>query len=550
METRRLDKTISGYNNLSKKNLTWTIIGLQVTLLLAALDQTIVSTAMPRIIADLNGFERYAWVTTAYLLTSTATLPVIGRLADMHSRKWILLIAAAGFVASSALCGMAGYFPPFLGDGMLQLIIFRGLQGIAGGAIMSLIFTVLADLFPPAERGKYQGLFSAVFALASVIGPAIGGWLTDSLSWRWVFYVNLPVGIIALAVLYFAFPDIKKNHIRKHSLDAGGVIAFVGWVSSLLLALTWAPMHGLSSPLVICSIVATVLFFAFFVHSESRSEEPMIPLEILKNPIILISSISLMVISLGMFGAILFVPLYFQGVLGTSAIKSGSLLTPMMLMITAGSAASGQICSRMKHYKWVALSGLTLMTIGMFFLSHLSITTDQSHIVFNTLIVGLGLGLVMPFYTLVSQNAVAQDRIGIATAVTQFFRSIGGTLGAAIFNSILMLRYHEYFKSHMPADVPLQAQKAFENPLKLEHIHEQLNSALGNTTHAVQLHDTLLNILKQSLVHAVDTIFLVATCIMFCCLIINLFLEERPLRRGPRPVQPSPADPEVVVPRN
>lgn len=536
----------ASFANLPRKNLIWTIIGLQVTMLLAALDQTIVATAMPRIIGDLNGFERYAWVTTAYLLTSTATLPIIGRLADMHGRKAMLLYAAVGFVVASVLCGMAGTLPPLFGDGMFQLIVFRGLQGIAGGAILSMVFTVLADLFPPSERGKYQGLFAAVFAVASVLGPALGGWITDNLSWRWVFYVNLPVGLVSLAVLYFSFPNIKPT-VKVHNLDLGGVAAFMGWVTSLLLTLTWAPLEGLASTKVVCSIIATIVFFGLFVLSESKSVEPIIPISLLKDKVIAISCASLTLISICMFGAILFLPLYFQSVLGMSATQSGSLLTPMMLMMTVGSITSGQLISRMAHYKWVSLTGLTLVSIAMFLMSRMTTGTHQNEMIAYTLVFGGGLGLVMPFYTLISQNAVPHNMVGIATAMTQFFRSIGGTIGAAVFNAVLLIRYHEFFDKHSSGELPKQVLTVLANPLKLEHMKLELEKALVSLPNAANVQALLLENVKHALVYSLDAIFLVASILAAICLLVNLLLEERPLRREHHPPAAAPADAEVIL---
>lgn len=527
------------YSGLSKKQVWWTIGGLQITLLLAALDQTIVSTAMPKIIAELNGFERYAWVTTAYLLSSTATLPIIGRLSDMYGRKWLLLFGAVLFVAASALCGMAGNLP-IPGDGMTQLIICRGLQGIGGGAIMSLVFTVLGDLFPPSERGKYQGLFSAVWALASVLGPVVGGGLTDHFSWRWVFYVNLPIGAIATAVLYFAFPTLRPHH-HKHALDVLGVVTLIGWVVPLLLALTWAPMQGITAPNVLFCTALTAIFFAVFLFAELRLAEPIVPLSLFKNSVIAVSCLSLLMVGLGMFGAILFVPLYFQAVQGETASKSGYLMIPMMLSITIFSIISGQLIARTNRYKIIALTGLATISIGFYLLSHLTATTPLLRTMSILLIIGSGLGLMMPIYTITAQNAVPQRMIGVATGVTQFFRSIGGTLGAALFNSILILQYQSYLHSHLLQNTPAGIQPLLENPLKLSQAGKTLTELAATTNNA------LIQTVKQALVFAMDHIFLVASIVMLTCFVLNFFLKELPLRKHPENVKAAPGDAEIVI---
>lgn len=526
------------YSGLSRSQVIWTIIGLQVTLLLAALDQTIVSTAMPKIIAELNGFERYAWVTTAYLLTSTATLPIFGRLSDMYGRKWLLLFGAILFVVASALCGLAGKLPLLPGDGMTQLIICRGLQGIAGGAIMSLVFTVLGDLFPPSERGKYQGLFSAVWALASVLGPVIGGWLTDSLSWRWIFYVNLPVGAVAIAVLYFAFPALRPHH-NKHAIDLLGLVTLIGWVVPLLLALTWAPLEGFSSARVLVSLAIAIAFFAFFVLAELRTVEPLVPFSLFQNPVIAVCCVSLLLVGIAMFGAILFVPLYFQAVLGATASGSGYMMIPMMLMITLGSILSGQLISRTGKYKWVALTGLFILGCGNLLLATISTDTPPLVAMLNMVVIGSGLGLLMPVYTLAGQNAVSQRMIGVATGVTQFFRSIGGTLGAAVFNSVLLMHYSEYLHTHLPKEISPATTALLENPLRLSG--EAGIAALPSGSAEV------VGVVKHALVYALDGIFVVAAIVMGVCFVINWWLKEIPLRKHPENVAAAPADPEIVV---
>src|SRR4051794_22300883 len=279
------------FQTLSRRQLVGTIIGLQLTLLLAALDNTIVGTAMPKIIGQLNGFERYAWVTTTYLLTSTIAVPIIGKLSDLYGRKWFLLGGAILFVAASALCGAAGALPLPL-DGMNQLILFRGIQGLGGGLIAGIVFTVIGDIFPPAERGKIQGVFSAVFGLASVFGPALGGWITDNFSWRWVFYVNLPVGIIAVAALFFFFPYFEPEGTRR-VIDWGGVATLIACLVPLLLALTWVSEYGWGSARVLGLLAVAVVMLGAFLFFESRAAEPILSLSLFKNRTFSTSAVAL-----------------------------------------------------------------------------------------------------------------------------------------------------------------------------------------------------------------------------------------------------------------
>jgi EmrB/QacA subfamily drug resistance transporter len=493
-----VDSSPSGFHELPKKQLIGTIIGLQLTLLLAALDQTIVSTAMPKIIEHLSGFDRYAWVTTAYMLTSTAAVPIFGKLSDMYGRKWILLGGAIFFVLTSALCGMAGEFPRWFGDGMTQLIIFRGLQGIGGGVIFAMVFTVIGDIFPPAERGKYQGLFSAVFAFASVLGPTLGGWITDSLSWRWVFYVNMPVGALAIAALYFAFPYFRPDGPR-HAIDYGGVISLLGFLTPLLLALTWVVKEGWTSPSVVLMLAFSAVMFCLFIAFEARANEPLVPLALFKNSIVSLSSISLVLSGIAMFGAIIFIPLFMQSVMSLSATVSGSLLTPMMLMMAVGSITSGQLVSRIGHYKRIALVGLGLMTVGMWLLSGMQESTTQLQAVGYMMTVGIGLGLTMPIYTLIVQNVAPWHMIGAATAATQFFRSIGGTLGVAIFGTVMLSNFNAYLAQH---------------------------------PHAI----------KPALVYSLDSIFLIGAILTAVTFILNVFLKEVPLRKTHGPTMAPPVE--------
>jgi EmrB/QacA subfamily drug resistance transporter len=541
----------SGFHALDRRQLIGTIIGLQLTLLLSALDQTIVGTAMPKIIANLNGFERYTWVTTAYLLTSTIAVPIFGKLSDIYGRKWFYLGGAALFVGASALCGAAGDLPLPL-DGMNQLILFRGLQGLAGGIISGLTFTVIGDIFPPAERGKYQGLFTAVWGLASVFGPTLGGWITDNLNWRWVFYVNVPVGAVALTVLWIAFPYFKPEGVRR-VVDYAGVAALIACLVPLLLALTWAgeAQYSWTAPRVIGGLLFAATMLGAFIFIETRALEPVLPLSLFKNSIISVSSISLFMTGMGMFGAILFIPLFMQGVIGISATQSGSLLTPMMLALMAGSIISGQLVSWLGRYKLLAFAGLALMFGGLVLLGGMGADTSRGIVVRNMLFVGVGLGLTMPIYTLIVQNAVDPRQMGIATASAQFFRLIGGTVGTAIFGSFMLNRYTNYFNNHVPAGVPQQTLPAFMNPLGLIQVLPQLREQFGKLPGGEQLLNGLLVITRDALVSALDVVFLVGAVLIAVSFVSNFFLKEVPLRKrnAPATAQPAaqPADQPAVA---
>ncbi len=518
------------FQSLSKRQLIGTIIGLQLTLLLAALDNTIVGTAMPSIISQLNGFERYAWVTTAYLLTSTIAVPIFGKLSDLYGRKWIYLGGAVFFVITSALCGAAGQIPLPL-DGMNQLILFRGLQGLAAGIVMGLTFTIVGDIFPPADRGKYQGLFAGVWGLASVFGPTLGGWITDTASWRWVFFVNLPVGAAAVAVLFVAFPDIRPQGVRR-AIDWAGTATLVACLVPLLVALEWVTAYGWAAPRVVGLLAFAAVMLVAFLFAELRAEEPIMPLSLFKNRAVAVSSLTLTLMGMGMFGAILYIPLFMQSVIGVSATRSGTLLTPLMLMMTAGSILSGQLVSRLGRYKILAFVGLGIMTAGMLLMSGMGADTTQGIAIRNMVVLGIGLGLVMPLYTLVVQNAVPQQMIGVATASTQFFRSIGSTLGTAIFGSIMLGRYRSEFDAGIPQGVPGPLLELFHNPLQLGQIGPRLREGFAQIPNGPVLLQTLRDNVRDSLVAAIGSVFLLATVVVAVGLIANIFLPEIPLRKG------------------
>jgi EmrB/QacA subfamily drug resistance transporter len=524
----------ASFQALPRRDLILTVLGLMLGLLLAALDQTIVGTAMPRIVSELHGFEHYAWVTTAYLLTSTAVVPISGKLSDMYGRKVFLLGSAAGFVFASALCGLA--------QDMTQLIVFRGLQGLAGGVLTSIVFTVVSQIFPPAERGRIQGVFSGIFGLSSIVGPLLGGYLTDNLTWRWVFYVNLPVGMVALTVLWFSFPNIRPV-MRERRIDFLGAATLVAGVVPVLLALSWGGNeYPWTSPVIIGLFVVGVVMLVAFGLVESRASEPIIPLSLFRNRIVSVSVIALTLMAMGMFGTILFIPLFIQGVIGTTATQSGTVLMPMMIVMIVSSIVGGQIISRTGRYKMIGVFGMCLMTVGLFLLSGMGPETDYLTVVRNMMIVGLGMGPTMPVFTLAAQNAVKMSQLGVVTALTQFSRSIGSTLGVAIFGSLLTNRFAPSFQAALPPEVKavlgperlaqFQNPQALLNPQAAQAMRDQL-LALG--PQGAQLFDALFTAIKLALVTGLHDVFLLGSILGAIGLVTVLFLQELPLRKSYAP---------------
>ena len=519
----------SGIVRLTRPQLVGTMTGLVLAMFLAALDQTIVGTAEPRIIASLSGFNRYPWVATAYMLTSTMIVPIIAKLSDLWGRKWFFLWGSAVFVATSALCGASGNLN-FTGlDGMNQLILFRGLQGIGAGAIMGLIFTIVGDIFSPAERGRYQGFFSGVWGLAAIFGPTLGGWLTDHISWRATFYVNLPVGIIAIAAIYFEFPDIRPQAIRR-VLDWAGVFTMLACIGPLLLAFTWVTEYGWGSGRVESLLAIAVAMLIAFLYSESKAVEPLIPLTLFKDPVIRVCSICIFVLGMGMFGVIIYLPLFMQGVLGVSATQSGTLMTPMMLGAVTGSFLGGQLTYRMRSYKTPGVLGSILVTGGMAIFAVMGASTPRLQVVFGMILAGLGMGLLQPVYTVAVQNVAPRAQMGAATASTIFFRAIGSTLGVSLFGSVLLTSYHGQFRRTLPAGVPPEGLKFFDNPLLLVQVRPQLDAMFNQHPNGAALLETLMVNVRASLVHGLHLIFVSSACVMGGAVVLNLLLKNVPLR--------------------
>jgi EmrB/QacA subfamily drug resistance transporter len=402
--------------------------GLMATLLLAALDQTIVATALPRIVSDLGGITQYSWVFTAYMLTSTVTVPLYGKLGDVYGRKKLFVFAIIVFLAGSALCGAA--------QGMTQLVLFRGLQGIGAGGLFPLSLAVIGNIVPPRDRGRWQGLIGAVFAASSIAGPAIGGFVVDNTTWRWVFLVNLPVGGVALLVIWVTMPSRAAR--TRHSIDWLGAWLLAGGTAALLMGLVWGGRdYAWTSGHVLLALGSAVVLTAAFAVVERRAAEPILPFGLLRNPIVASSIACMALVGMAMFGTISYVPLFVQGVIGTSATSSGVVLTPLMLGAVATSIVAGQLVSRTGRYRWNAVLGPVVLTVGMLLLWRMDENTTNGEAARNMVVAGIGIGAMMQVFVLSVQNAVARAYIGSATALTQFARQIGATVGVTVMGAIV-----------------------------------------------------------------------------------------------------------------
>jgi EmrB/QacA subfamily drug resistance transporter len=441
-----------------------TMGALMIVFLLGALDQTIVSTAMPRIIEHLKGLNLYAWVTTSYLLASTVTVPIYGKLGDQFGRKPILMFGICMFLVGSAFCGLSGEFGdlPILGGGMTQLIIFRGLQGLGGGALFTIAFATLADMYSARERSKFMGLFGGVFGFASVIGPAIGGFLTDFgdmtlfghivSGWRLVFYVNLPIGMLSLFVLMKMMPSIPG--VGHPTVDYMGAGLIVTTFVPLLLALSWGGHdYAWSSPEIIGLFLMSAVALGLLLLVETRVREPIIPLGLFKNRVFSTVNLAGFFIGMSFFGVVMFMPLFMQVVLGVSATKSGLAMFPLMAGLMTGSIVSGNVVSRIGHYKPFIVGGVVLLASGVISLAQVGPETSILGIDWRLALIGLGLGPSQSLNNLAVQNAVPVNRIGIATSSSQFFRQIGSTVGVAIFGTLLTVNLTTAIPENLPASL-------------------------------------------------------------------------------------------------
>jgi EmrB/QacA subfamily drug resistance transporter len=437
------------------------IIGaLLLAMLLAALDQTIVSTALPRIASDLHGLSKYSWVATAYLLTSAVSTPLYGKISDMFGRKKIFLFAISIFLVGSMLCGAA--------QSMNQLIIFRGLQGLGAGGLMVLAMTVVGDVVPPRQRGRYQGYFGATFAVSSVVGPLLGGFFSDANSilgitgWRWIFYINLPIGILAL------FAIATRLHLpvnrSPHKVDYAGAALMATSVVSLLLATVWGGIDYPWGSWQIIGLFTTAVVFAIgFLVREHYAKEPIIPLHLFKNDIFRVANLLSFIVGIVMFGALIFLPQYQQIVRGDSATKSGLMLLPLIVGMMTASLTSGRLISKFGKYRKFPIIGSATIVLAFFLFSHIAVDTNRVWIGLWMVILGLGVGMIMPVMTLAVQNAVERKYLGTATSTVTFFRSIGSSLGAAVFGAVLLNRLGHHITEQVGGSAGVQAAQGLSH---------------------------------------------------------------------------------------
>lgn len=522
-------------NTDSRRNIL--IVGLLLGMFFSSLDQTIVGTAMPRIIGELGGLNILTWVTTAYMLTSTTVVPIAGKLADLYGRRVLYVLGILTFMGGSALCGTS--------QNMTELILYRGLQGLGGGIMMPMAMTIVGDVFPPEKRGKWQGVMGALFGLSSIIGPSIGGWFVDYVTWRWVFYINLPVGLIAAVTIWIGLKGEKRLQ-DKVIIDYWGVLTLVVGVVSLLLGLSLGGKDYPWGSWQILGLLGTSLvFLVAFVLVERKAPEPILSLGLFKNRVFAITNIIGFLMGLGMFGAIMFLPLFLQGVIGVSATRSGNTMIPMMFAMMVTSILGGQLITKVS-FRTMFVAGMAIMTAGFYLLSGMTVHTTQLGAIANIVILGIGMGLVMPTLTIAVQQAFPPEQRGVATSATQFFRSIGGTLGMTVLGVVMNHRSVKLLEQDFfPAveRVPGLSAGPFGSMLAKAQSDPQglFNTLLSPDTlkHIpVQLQQILLPPLKTALADSLHSVFLVAMGIMVLGILVSLLMgQERVTNEAPKAVR-------------
>jgi EmrB/QacA subfamily drug resistance transporter len=511
----------------SRSQLVLATIGVAMALFLSALDQTVVGVAMPRIVADLRGLDYYAWVTTAYLITSTALVPIAGKLGDMFGRKPFLIAGMIGFVAASALCGIS--------QNMVELVVFRGLQGAFGGVLFASTFAVMADVFPPAQMAKMSGVFGAVFGLSSVVGPTLGGFLTDGPGWRWAFYVNIPLGVLAVALVATQLPRVLSS-ARLRDIDWIGTGLLLAGLTPLLLALSMTRDHSwLSAPVLGLFVLAAVALVAFYTV-ERRVEHPIVPFELFRLNVFAVPAVIAFFSAVGMFGVVIFVPLIYQGVLGTSATNSGQLLTPMQLAVVVTATATGVLMARVRRYRFIGTAALVVMVLGLLLLAQVSPHSSPWQVTFDIILIGAGLGVTFPLTIAVVQAGLPHHLVGVGTSQVNFWRSLGGTMAVAILGSILTNRLPGAVQAKIAALPPSPRLSAIAthggggiqsllDPTRLAQAKSALPSDL------LPAFDRLVAASRLGLAGTLHDLFLLAAIVAGVALIATVFLREVPLTR-------------------
>ncbi len=500
--------TVTTPQVLSPRQIRVTIGGLLLVLLLAALDSTIVATALPTIVGEMGGLTHLSWVVTAYLLAQTVVTPLYGKLGDLYGRKKVVQVAIVIFLIGSALCGLA--------QSLTQLIVFRAIQGLGGGGLMVTTQAVIGDIVPARDRGRYQGIFGAVFGLASIAGPLIGGYFTTHLSWRWIFYVNLPLGVIAIVVLAATLPGVSRR--VSHAIDYSGAALLATALSSIIVVTDLGGMtYPWTSPFILGLIALAIVSVAAFIAVERKAKEPVVPLKLFRNRTFVISVTVGLIVGFALFGSVTYLPLFLQVVKGDSPTSSGLRMVPMMGGMLVSSIVAGQLISRRGRYKIFPIIGTGLMVVGLFLLSRMSPETSITTTSLFMMVVGLGLGMVMQVLVLAAQNAVDFKDLGVATSGATLFRLIGGSVGTSVLGAIFASRLHQNLLNTLPATIAGAAGSSGAN------VSPRAIASLPPEVRQLYI---------AGFTESLSTLFLVATLIGLIGFLLSWFLPEKPLRES------------------
>ncbi len=504
---------------LSHRQIMIILPGLLLAMMLAMLDQLIVGTALPRIVGDLGGVSHLSWVVTAYTLASTVTTPFYGKLGDMYGRKKLFIFSIALFLVGSALSGLSW--------SMATLIIFRALQGLGAGGLMVGAMATLGEIVPPRERGKYMSYFMVVMMFATIGGPLLGGWITEAISWRWIFYINLPVGGAALLYLFFVM-NLPKRRV-EHRIDyAGGILLGVVATAVILIATWGGTQYAWGSWQVIGMVALAVLATVGFILVEQRAEEPMLPLHVFKIGNFSLAMAMTFFLGLGLFGVMTFIPLFQQTVQGASPTVSGLLLTPMMVGSMVTSVIAGQLVTKTGKYKLLPIIGGLIMALGMFLLSRIGVHTTRTTSALDYVVLGLGMGLMMQLVSLISQNAVELRDMGVASSARMFFQQIGGSLGVAAFGALFAHKLAEATSGASAGKLPISGSSF--DPAQVDSLPAGVRE-----------------VVFAAISHGVESVFIWGVPAGLLVFVFALFIKEVPLR-GRTPEEPKPApEPEFIA---
>ncbi|MEU1836023.1 MDR family MFS transporter [Micromonospora chersina] len=493
------------------------MLGLMTGMLLAALDQTIVGTALPTIVGELGGINHYSWVVTAYLLASTASTPLYGKMADLYGRRPVFLFSIGTFLLGSLLAGLS--------QNMTQLIVTRGVQGLGAGGLLTLAFTIISDVVPPRERGRYQGLFGAVFGISSVAGPLVGGYFAET-NWRWIFYINVPLAILAIVVCYHVMRLVPFQR-REHSVDWVGAGLLVAGVSCLLLALSWGGNeYAWGSGVIIGLFVAGAVLGALFLIQEARVKEPILPLRLFRSATFALANSAGFVLGLVMFGSIIFIPLYLQIVKGASPTRSGLLMLPMMAGIIFTSIITGRAMSRIGRYKWFPVAGAAVLVAGMLLFRQLQVATSLWVAFGFMVVIGVGLGLCMQSLILGVQNSVDPRDLGAGTSSATFFRSLGGSFGVAILGAVLSSRLTSELAGRLPAAI---AQLPPDQRAAVA-ASGGANISINDPATIMALPGPVRAAIQASFVESLHLVFLTTGLVAILAVVVTLLMPNEQLR--------------------